>query len=226
MDISRDRSRQPATSRGFGAHFTTPEKKRPGKRKTQVMAITTFDAARKRQRLEAEIAEMFTAALPVIPEEASGLMDSGGPTGVADELKAVEEVGGSGPDSLDPTSNLEDSGFDYGFYQTHPQESNDNVSGIRTHTPIPTKETRRRITPDQAATNLYEKWKASLPLLVDDLLAYMTASVGGALQPVASELEGRCCSLDIKTTKVTCLYFDRKSNQFLRATGNLDLYIF
>jgi hypothetical protein len=217
MDSSRDRSRQPATSRGFGAHFTTPEKKRPGKRKTQVMTTTAFDAARKRQRLDAEIAEMLATALPVIPEEESVLMDSGGPTGVADELKAVEEVGGSGPDSLDPTSNLEDSGFDYGFYQTHPQEStyesNDNVSG--THAPIPTKETRRRITPDQATTNLYEKWKASLPLLVDDLLAYMTASVGAAIQPVGSELEGRCCSLDVKTTKVTCLYFDRTSNQFL-----------
>ena len=57
MDISRDRSRQPATSRGLGAHFTTPEKKRPGKRKTQVMTTTTFDAARKRQRLEAECVE-------------------------------------------------------------------------------------------------------------------------------------------------------------------------
>lgn len=216
MDISQDRSCQPATSCGLGAHFTTPEKKRPGKRKTQVMTTTTFDAARKRQRLEAEIAEMLATELPVIPEEDSVLMDSGGPTGIADELKPVEEVGGSGPDSLDPTSNWEDSGFDYGFYQTHPQEftdSNDNVSG--THAPIPTKGTRRRITPDQATTNLYEKWKASLPLLVDDLLAFMTASVGVAIQPVGSELEGRCCSSDVKTTKVNCLYFDRTSHHFL-----------
>jgi len=173
------------------------------------MTTTTFDAAHKRQCLEAEIAEMLATELPVIPEEDSVLMDSGGPTGIADELKPVEEVGGSGPDSLDPTSNWEDSGFDYGFYQTHPQEftnSNNNVS--RTHAPIPTKGTRRRITPDQATTNLYEKWKASLPLLVDDLLAYMTGSVGAAIQPIGSELEGRCCSLDVKTTKVDCLYFD------------------
>ena len=103
------------------------------------MTTTAFDAARKRQRLDAEIAEMLATALPVIPEEESVLMDSGGLTGVADELKAVEEVGGSGLDSLDPTSNLEDSRFDYRFYQTHPQEStysNDNIS--RTHAPIPT----------------------------------------------------------------------------------------
>ena len=180
------------------------------------MMMTAFDAACKWQHLNTEIAEMLTTALPVIPEEESVLMDSGGPIGVTDELKAVEEVGGSGPDSLDPTSNLEDSGFDYGFYQTHPQEStysNDSIS--RTHAPIPTKETQRCITPDQATTNLYEKWKASLPLLVDDLLAYMTASVGAAIQPIGSELEGHCCSLDIKTTKVTCLYFDCMSNQFL-----------
>ena len=85
----------------------------------------------------------------------------------------------------------------------------------------------KHITPDQATTILYEKWKAALPLLVDEILAYTTSSVGAAIQPVASELQGICSpvsySSDLKTTKVTCLYFDRTFNQLLLSTGNSDM---
>src|SRR6266567_1510956 len=205
MDVSWDRSRQPATSRGLRAHFTSPQKKRPGKRRTQVMAMTTFDAPRKRQHLQAELEALLATELPVVPEAESELMDGGGPSGVADELQ-VEGL--LGQDSLDPTTDVVDSGFDYGFHQPHSQDSaypDNKCSG--THALIPTKEPQKRVTPDQATTVLYEKWKESLPLLVDELLSYQSASVGAAIQPVGSELQGRCCLVDVKTSKVTVLYF-------------------
>lgn len=75
------------------------------------------------------------------------------------------------------------------------------------------KDTRKRITFDQATTILYKKWKVALPLVVDEILTYTTASVGAAIQPVGSELRGICYSSeDIKTTQVACLYFDRMSD--------------
>ena len=85
MDISRDRARQPASSHGMGAHYTSPIKKRPGKRKTQVMATVTFDAARKRQRLEARIDEIMSKKLPCIPEEQEG-------QGKSDEIERLETL--------------------------------------------------------------------------------------------------------------------------------------
>ena len=184
------------------------------------MTSTAFDATRKKQRLQEDLAAMLATELPVIPEEEFGLTDSGGQIGVEDERQAIEEVpeGSSGWEPFDLTGNLEEA--EYGFYQTHPEEStcsDDNISG--SHTPIPMKDTRKRITPDQATTILYEKWKVALPLLVDDILAYTTTSVGAAIKPVGSELRSICCSSDVKTTKVTCLYFDRTSGQFLWVIG-------
>jgi hypothetical protein len=223
MDISQDRSRQSATSRGFGAHFMSPVKKRPGKRKTQVMTTTAFDATRKRQRLQADVAALLATELPVIPEEEPGLMESSGQ--VEEELNAVGEVpevsleGSSGQDL-----NLEAlEGSNNGFFKTESTYSgNDYTCNISEGQGLE----KKRVTPDQATTILYEKWKATLPLLVDEILAYTTASVGAAIQPVGEELQGLCCSLDVKTTKVTCLYFDRKPHQFLWEMGNSDISLF
>ena len=58
----------------------------------------------------------------MIPEEESGLMDSGGQIRVEDELQAIEEVEGlSGWEPFNLMGNLEEA--KYGFYQTHPEES-------------------------------------------------------------------------------------------------------
>ena len=205
---SRDRSRQPATSHGSEAHFTSSVKRRPGKRKTQIMATTTFDMTRKRQRLEADLAAMLATSteLHVIPEEESGLMNSSGQNVVKDEFKAKVEVEGlSGGEPFDLSGNLEElGGLNYGSYQTHPQDftSDDNISGR------PMKETRKRITP--------ESRRPQFPT---------TSSIGAATQPVGPEPQGICCSpifcsSNLKTTKVACLYFDRTFNQLLLSTGN------
>jgi len=189
------------------------------------MTTTAFDATRKRQRLQADVAAMLAAELPVIPEEELGLMDNAGP--VEEQFNPNGEVptqvldveGSSGQDLFDQTGELEElEGSNIDFVQTeHTYPGNnltDNISegqGLK----------KKRITPDQATTILYEKWKATLPLLVDELLAYTVASVGAAIQPVDLDLEGVCCSLDVKTTRVTCLYYDRMSHLFLLGDGEI-----
>jgi len=111
------------------------------------MATTTFDTTCKRQRLEADLAAMLATSTElhvIVPEEESGLMNSGGQNGVKNEFKAeVEAEGLSGGGPFDLSGNLEElGGLDYGSYQTHPQDftSDDNISGG------PMKETRKRIT--------------------------------------------------------------------------------
>ena len=221
MDISQERSRQPATSRGLGMHFTSPMKKRPGKRKTQVMTTTAFDATRKRQRLQADLAAMLATELPVIPEEEPGSMDdgvSGQSCTIEEEVVGIgnwAELPGQGP--FDPTGQ-EPGGFDYGFPELYPENyTNSGDKNLQNNESAQTK--KKRITPDQATLVLYKKWKDLLPLLVDDILAYTAASVGAAIQTVGPELKGLCYSpsscpksSDLKATNVTCLYFDRKSD--------------
>jgi len=218
MDISQERSRQPATSHGLGSHFTSTVKKRPGKRKTQVMTTTVFDAASKRQCLEADLATMLATELPVIPEEEPGLMDDGvcGQINIEEEVADVgnwAELPGQPEEPFDPTSQQPE-GFDYGSSESYPENYTDNTLG----NPESAQKKKKRITPDQATFALHEKWKALLPLLVDDILAYTTASVSAPIQIVGNELKGLCyspssCSKlsDLKVTKVTCLFFDHRS---------------
>jgi len=221
MDISQDRSRQPATSRGLGIHYTSPVKKRPGKRKTQVMTTTVFDATRKRQRLETDLAAMLATELPVIPEEEPGLMDDdvcGQGYNIEEEVAYIGNWAElPGKESFDPTSQ-EPEGLDYGLPKPYPEKDTDSYDkNLGNKESAQTK--KKRVTPNQATFVLYEKWKALLPQLVDDVLIYTTASVGTAIRTVGPELKGVCSSpslcsksSDMKATKVTCLYFDRKSD--------------
>jgi len=208
MDISQDRSRQPATSSGLGIHFTSPVKKRPPKQKSQVMMTTTFDAICKRQCLQAEVEAMLATELPIIPEEEAE------PDKGVEEEGHREELSGHDLEPFNSTNRELPEGFDHGFLEVYPEHSTnsgDNVVGNQE------PKNRRHITSDQVTIILYDKWKALLLLLLDDLLAYTTASVGAAVQTVGSKLQGPChspstCSksLDLKATKVTCLYFDHK----------------
>jgi hypothetical protein len=186
------------------------------------MTMTAFDATRKRQRLQADLEAMLATELPVIPEEEPDLMD-----------ESVEAEGYRrelpGQEPFDPTSQELPEGFDHGFPGTYPENYTDVDHAFPENHPDNSSDSgddrnqesvqakKKRITPDQATFILYDKWKALLPLLLDDILAYTTTSVGVAIQTVGSELRGLCrspstCSksLDLKATKVTCLYFDRK----------------
>jgi hypothetical protein len=179
------------------------------------MTTTVFDATSKWQRLEADLMMMLATELPVIPEEEPGLMDDGvcGQINIEEEVADVEnwvELPGQPEEPFDPTSQQLE-GFDHGS----PAENyTDNTFGNLESA----QKKKKSITPDQATFVLHENWKALLPLLVDDILAYTTASVGALIQTVGPELKGFCyspslCSKlsDLNVTKVTCLYFDHGS---------------
>ena len=135
--------------------------------------------------------------------------------------QVLEVEGSSGQDLLvfNQTGKLEElEGSNINFVQTeYTYPGNDFTDSISEGQGLK----KKRITPDQATTILYEKWKATLPLLVDELLAYTTASIGATIQPIGLDLEGVCCSLDVKITRVTCLYYDHMSHLFLLEDGEI-----
>ncbi|KAF8869756.1 hypothetical protein CPB84DRAFT_1856057 [Gymnopilus junonius] len=76
--------------------------------------------------------------------------------------------------------------------------------------PVPKK---KRLTPDQATLNLYAKWRALLPSLIDPYLAYSAATTGKKLRPLeGNSFNGKCCvtgpSCKKKEISVLCLFWD------------------
>lgn len=182
------------------------------------MTTTAFDATRKKQRLQDKLDALLATEVPVIRRRKPGPMDDivPGERNMEEEREDVETREEPeallGQDSLDAGQDPEG-----GLLESYPQHNTDSSDNILGNQGMK----KKRITPDQATTILYEKWKALLPLLVDDILAYTSASIGIATQTVGSEIKGLCrtssCSglSDLKVTKVTCLYFDRQFFLFL-----------
>jgi hypothetical protein len=78
--------------------------------------------------------------------------------------------------------------------------------------PSQEREQTRRTVPDQTANNLYDKWAQVLPSLIDPLLAYVTESMGNIVKLVTL-LHCKCLkSCTLKTSKILCLFYDRKSS--------------
>jgi hypothetical protein len=166
------------------------------------MTTVAFDPAHKRQCLEAWIEEIMSRKLPCIPEE----KEVQGQHDEVERLSMLEELPGGITDQGKLPSEGE---LDINYHPEGP--------GTHEEALLPKK---KRITPNQATFNLYEKWKTTLPCLVDDLLAYTTTSVGAPICTAASELSIHCltpmsCLSDMKLTSVTCLYYDRTSNLLL-----------
>jgi hypothetical protein len=223
MGISRDQGRQPATAHGMGTHYASPTKKRPGKRKTQVLTTIAFDTARKRQRLASRIEQIMSKDLPVMTEEDDEKLE-----GYPQEIGDIDEQTEWAP--FHGGSEAQES-FDHGLEDDSNHHHHHPSDGFGLHTEEEASTKKKRITPDQATLILYEKWKTALPSLVDDLLVYTTVSSGIPLQPAASELTLLCptptsCPSDEKSTNVTCLYFDRKLNLFFKRRGLMQAPIF
>ncbi|PPR02787.1 hypothetical protein CVT26_009398 [Gymnopilus dilepis] len=77
--------------------------------------------------------------------------------------------------------------------------------------PVPKK---KHLTPDQAALNLYAKWRALLPTLVDPYLAYSAGTTGKKLRPLeGASFDGKRCvagaPCERKETSVLCLFWDQ-----------------
>ncbi|KAF9479003.1 hypothetical protein BDN70DRAFT_807721 [Pholiota conissans] len=79
-------------------------------------------------------------------------------------------------------------------------------------TPSKSPGKQKRVTPDQAAVNLYAKWQALLPKLVEPLLEYTLNSIGNPTQAVGKVLGAAACSrssvCEVKEASVLCLYYD------------------
>lgn len=71
----------------------------------------------------------------------------------------------------------------------------------------------RRISPDQASRNLYNKWQEVLQKLVEPFLDFISKSCGKVVQP-AEILETTCCepACARKTGTILCLFQSRKSH--------------
>lgn len=78
--------------------------------------------------------------------------------------------------------------------------------------PVTTPPKNKRLAPNHATVNLYTKWQALLPSLVEPFLAFTTESIGKPAQVVGGYLEGSCQSggvfCEVKETPILCLYFD------------------
>ena len=197
MDISRERGNLSCSS-GLGVHFTSPTKARNPKRKTQTQASSTLDPLSKQHRLETKLAQLLAP---------STLNDQAIPAGFQD-LAAVDS------ECAEAWEGSEKFPGDQGYNIEAPNDpftSSDTVCSTDS-LKIGSGNTRR-LTPNQAAINLYAKWQATVPTLVDDILSYYSSSVGRKIKPVNGLVEEGCPScicVEFKSLNVLVLYFDRE----------------
>lgn len=181
--LSRQRGQLPASSSGLGVHFSSPTKgRRAPVRKTQKYASSALDFATRKRRLDAELAALLNPCSAPTPHE----------------YEQSQEFVTPGVDASQTDWDMveETLGSTGPFELDHPQADSKP----------------KRLTPDQAALNLAQKWKDLLPSLLPDLLAYYASSNGRQIHPVGQALAEPCPTLschDCKTTNVLALYFDR-----------------
>jgi hypothetical protein len=200
MNISQERGKLLSCTSGLGAHFTSPIKARNPKRKTHIQAANTIDPASKRQRLEAELAQLLAHSPQC--EQTARWSDP-----CVDGEECSNKAFDSEYDSVERTGdNLYHDAETYSDFISEPPSSSMLDASAN--------QKSRRLTPDQAAVNLFAKWQATVPTLVSDILSYYNSSVGHQIKPVKDLVQEGCplrssCA-DFKSSKVLCLYFDRK----------------
>lgn len=78
--------------------------------------------------------------------------------------------------------------------------------------PTPADEkTKRRILPNAADFSEYTHWKKNVKDMVDPYLSYTNKSLGKPAERVDVIARHHCECVELKTTSLTCLYFDRTS---------------
>jgi CxC1 like cysteine cluster associated with KDZ transposases len=112
------------------------------------------------------------------------------------------------PNVEDHTPVLDDATFEQPELPNRLDDQDFPLNQDPDHDAVPVK---RRILPDHTAYNLYDKWTEVLPGLIDPLLVYMTESAGKIVKRVG-RLHCECLkSCNLKTGKILCLFYDRKS---------------
>lgn len=73
---------------------------------------------------------------------------------------------------------------------------------------------QKRLVADQAALDLYAKWRELLPCLVEPLLLYTSDSIRKPVQEAGASLKGLCSQnlgyCATKESSIVCLYYDRE----------------
>ena len=204
MDISCEQGNLSCSS-GLGVHFTLPTKARNPKRKTQTQASSTLDPLSKQHRLETKLAQLLapnTLNDQAIPAGSQNLaVECAEAWEDSEEACAMHNFPGDG-------YNIEES--------NHPFTSSDTVCSTDS-LKIGSGNTRC-LTPNQAAINLYAKWQATVPTLVDDILSYYSSSVGRKIKPVNGLVEEGCPScicVEFKSLNILVLYFNHESAFFV-----------
>ncbi len=154
---------------GWGNIFSSPPKKRNGKRKCQTPAYTTFDHEAKKRKLQEKLksfVEGNSAALnPSLPAEESEVKRQEHiPAFTAEEpeVKRQEHIPAF-TDILKGNQPVNNSDY--------PQLS----TGDTGSTPVENK--KRRTVPNQSAHNLHVKWTQLIPSLIDDFLEYSKLAI-------------------------------------------------
>lgn len=206
--LSNDRARLPAT-RGLGMHADSPKK---GRRKQKPVKSYAHD--RKRQKLENKLDALRQQAVSTSSSslEAQTPIDSSFRseflTGPLDDSDSDHL---QGPQDVDDEEGWEDTTDEplpcCADGALHCDMSDASTMPLKaTSDPNLTK----RLTPDEAATELYERWKALIASLVPPLLQYMDSKMGKEWVRSPSTLRSNCTRGDScpKTTHlVTSLLF-------------------
>jgi hypothetical protein len=183
--LIQTRARQPTTG-GLGVHFVSPVKRRDKRKTTTVVQIPGHRL--KRKTLLRELRALMHQSSPSPP--------LGDPFDSSMPLDTADDDNPNMPDA----ANVHDADnmHDAAAHNQHMiLESNDTVM--------------RRITPNEEAYSLYDRWTSLLPSLVDSLLSYDKTSMGNLVYHPASIIVHSCSvsSCSRKTTHMTSLYFDR-----------------
>ncbi|KAG6819938.1 hypothetical protein H0H93_007262 [Arthromyces matolae] len=167
---------------GFGQHFTSPVKRRPGKKALTLVA--PLGNSSKRRRLEQELEQLqLQASVSTSHSPFSGLDSQPDPFPDAGTLSQLSTDAGTHSQPVTDAGTSSQSGN----VETNEISNTGVTDGVVDEEfrmfPVaePASKTRR-ILPDRSSQSLYSRWQNLLPKLVNPFLQY-SASVNGQVPP-------------------------------------------
>ena len=188
--LSRFRASLPAVNFGPGNHIVSPQK-RASKSKLQRNARIFIDLDDRRRRAQKELDDLLAPSLPSTPTTANTSINVD--PGTSHDMEVDHE---------DEWVNEELEQSDANVSSTSPEQS----------VPATKRSKTKHLIPDIRSLNLYCKWRALLPTLIEPLLAYTSNSTGKPAVAVGEEIMAVCkdeALCGMRETSVLCLYFDR-----------------
>ncbi|PPR07291.1 hypothetical protein CVT24_007353 [Panaeolus cyanescens] len=215
---SKARGKQPATSNGLGASFTSPKKKRPGKVRSAWPALDPQAEAARLQRNYQILKDSVYGPSNKF-SNAENSESSKGEQGDVGGLSMVNEEEVPGKSSTENTGQQDY--LDKASYPLYSAKASDTVTAdtddqLNTQKkgfkPNTESKPEKRLTPDIADQRRHARWVALLPNIMDNLLSYQSRSFGQETEVIASQVKHACLKqticMRVKSAKILCLYFD------------------